>query len=654
MTSIPRDTLSRYMLENVGTAGLRTLREQLVAKGVPLDQLRVPGQRQPRMQSVPREFYNLVGSRLSDVPGDLAQAASRMFGKVAGADGVIHREDVAAELGADVARVFDLLVGSIGQKPGPSTDVSADTVRALPNALGSLLPPPNLEPVEITPAVMQRANAGAMAVMRTVNVRLFGRLQRALEARAERRDPYRLIAEAWNTSVEVPTMPALERLRTEAAGTKPLSGHKLLCVQHLYASTRAVLDAAVDAGVRAEDVTVLGKPYSGDFAVAGSMLRKGYNLVVPSLAQSEFADYESYTRDLVAEQITRLLAEDANGTEPILVLDDGGQISRVIREQFSEQRARFRIVEQTAHGMAEVGAVGMDDKVVDVAGCWCKIRGEYPSVAFSALKEMTAKIDKLEKEGVAVPRELALLGAGDVGLALAELLVDRGWTVHVYDPDAAARAETEQRFGDNPRLRVHADKREALASGHVVVGASGAISLDLDDYDQLPANAVLFSASSGNHELNAKDALTWQLMAGSWLQGTLRISGRAPSVPRHLFSAADTAVKDEKGDLWDMFAGRDVRLGDDRIVSENDRVVHLPNGKSLYFASSGFVVNLRHEPDPIPPRYIGPTRALLFAGLLQAARGEWGRIHEARQRQIWDDSQSALSATGESLERPRF
>ena len=43
-----------------------------------------------------------------------------------------------------------------------------------------------------------------------------------------------------------------------------------------------------------------------------------------------------------------------------------------------------------------------------------------------------------------------------------------------------------------------------------------------------------------------------------------------------------------------------------------------------------------------------------YPGLLQAARGQWGRIHEGRQRQIWNDCQDALAATGESLERPRF
>ena len=74
-----------------------------------------------------------------------------------------------------------------------------------------------------------------------------------------------------------------------------------MCLQHLYASTKSVIDAAVDAGVKPADVVAFGKPYSGSMKVAASMVGAGYGVVVPSLAQSEFADNEEYSRGLIRE-----------------------------------------------------------------------------------------------------------------------------------------------------------------------------------------------------------------------------------------------------------------------------------------------------------------------------------------------------------------
>ncbi|HEY1101581.1 MAG TPA: hypothetical protein VGF99_21765, partial [Myxococcota bacterium] len=112
-----------------------------------------------------------------------------------------------------------------------------------------------------------------------------------------------------------------------------------------------------------------------------------------------------------------------------------------------------------------------------------------------------------------------------------------------------------------------------------------------------------------------------------------------------------------KSHLHDTFAGRSVDLGKDDSATQRDRVVHTKEGQDLYMAHAGFVVNLTDDNDPIPARYIGLTRSLLFAALVQTAgeqRTGLVDLDDAVQQQIIDATQAALAKTGESLADPKF
>jgi S-adenosylhomocysteine hydrolase len=664
--------LGRHLDAHPATPALRALRDELVREGVPLDRLTpTPGTgshdawvaaSSPEQRL--REYMKWVVSTnqysSSTGPRFLAQAAMVWLRSAAGPEGSLSRDDVVNKLGPRAVAVFDSLAAEVAR--ASSTNASATTTSSpssLPaNLLGANVRPPDRGALVIAPEVMRRLPIRMMVA----DLRTVGQLDRRLAERTQRRDPARRIAAHLSTmrgtgGLPSPAIPALASLTKQHAPSQPFAGSKVLVLQHLYASTQSVLDAVVASGAKPADITVMGKPYSGSMAVAASMVERGFQVVAPSLHQSEFSDHEGHMDGLVREQVTRLLAE-AGANEKLLVLDDGGHVARVVHEHFAADAHRFRFVEQTQRGanvIQELAARlpgGLKAPVVDVAQSRAKKDHESPCIGASVWKETRAILDKLSTQGVTVPKSATVLGCGAIGTQVARELQAHGYVVHVFDPDPARQAAASA-----AGFVVHTDKREALRHANVLVSATGRTALQLDDVAHLPKRAVLVNAASANNELNATNLLVLQMMSANALMGTVRVGARGVEVPRSLISQVDTAQLDEHAHLWDTFDGHSVDLGRDDSATQRDRVVHTKDGQDLYVAHAGFVVNLTDDDDPIPPRYIGLTRSLLFAALVQTAgeqRTGLVDLDDGVQQQIIDETAAALAATGESLAAPRF
>jgi hypothetical protein len=168
---------------------------------------------------------------------------------------------------------------------------------------------------------------------------------------------------------------------------------------------------------------------------------------------------------------------------------------------------------------------------------------------------------------------------------------------------------------------------------------------------------VMFNAASANSEMASVNALLLQLINSNSLQAIVGQGGiRGLTLAREHLVAMDTALFDEQGRMFDMFGGKNVYLGSDESAAQNDRVVHMRDGREIYFAKSGFVINLGDDIDAVPPRYIGLTHALLFAGILASAKSDArGLFHldPLVQAEIVKETEAGLSP-GESFLNPRF
>ncbi len=664
--AISLQALWAHVQQNPGTSALRDLRDDLVKDGIPLDKLTpTPGLgsqdawvKAGTPEQKLREYMKWVASTnqysSSTAPQFLAQATITWLKSAAGPDGTLDRARVSEVLGPRAVAIFDALLSELAA-PKMSMPAPSSTKPTYPtNMLGAMTRSPDRGHLHLAPEVIRRLPVRMMVA----DLRMVGQLERKLAERSQRRDPARRIAEHLGTGgVASPHIPALDAVRKQHEAAQPFKDSKVLVLQHLYASTQSILDAVVVCGAKPSDITVMGKPYSGSMRVAASMVEKGFNLVVPSLHQSEFSDHEGHMDALVAQQVERILKE-ASPDEKLLVLDDGGHVAKVVHERFPQEARRFRFVEQTQRGATAVKEVaahvpgGLKSPVVNVAESRAKNDHESPSIGYSVWKETKTILDKIEAQGVSVPKSATVLGFGAVGSQVARELKDAGYDVHVYDPDPNRMAQaTAQGF------TAHTEKAQALGHGNVLVSATGRTAVSLDEVRNLPKQAVLVNAASANNELNATNLLTLQMLSANALMGTIRIGPKGVEVPRSLISQADTAQLDERGHLWDTFAGRSVDLGRDDSATQRDRVVKTKEGQDLYVAHAGFVVNLTDDDDPIPPSYIGLTRSLLFAALVQASgetRTGLVDLDDGVQQQIIDTTEGALRARGESLTDPRF
>jgi hypothetical protein len=357
---------------------------------------------------------------------------------------------------------------------------------------------------------------------------------------------------------------------------------------------------------------------------------------------------------LIAAEVDRLLNAKPG---PILVVDDGGAVAKYVAGHCdAATQARFKFVEQTQRGANAVRESGVKAPVVNVAESDAKKTWESPSIGHSVFLETKKTLDRLAAQGATIGKQLTVIGFGAVGSQCARAFnalpeAERP-KIYVYDPDPV-----KQQAARDAGFTVCATKEEALQHASICISATGRDSLKLADYPHLPKAAVLVNAASANAELNSKNALAMQIRAGNAPIGLPRETDKYVEYGLNLLFNLDTAQLDEDNHLWDTFQGRSIDLGEDVSATQIDRVVHTIEGQDLFFANSGFVVNLTDDEDPIPPEYIGLTRSLLFGALVQAATATGEglvKLDEAMQKRVVELTEGALNERGQSLLKPSF
>lgn len=440
-----------------------------------------------------------------------------------------------------------------------------------------------------------------------------------------------------------PRLEAIDFTLNRFARPGELEGFRFFGLQHLFATSARLFDAVHQLGVSPEHTRLIGKNYSTNWRVAAELESKGITVdpVSRSTGRRDFATAMNAAIEDQLESIIRTLPQPARTVHAggkvthewdvpvkpmVLLIDDGAEAIRTLHEKFPEWAPFFACVEQTrrgariAHELADRGELKC--AVVNVAESWAKLERESPMIGQSVVAEVTRKLDRLERAGVPKPEEATVVGYGAVGQAVAKALMERGVTVHVYDRDPS-------RLRDLPAGMVgHSNKAEALMHGGVTVSCVGSRTLQPEDWDWLPNGAVLVNAASADDELGPQDLLRYY---------------KPP------------ATIDRSGEAWGVFQGEPISLGHPTAEAHSDSIVRLDSGKELLLASNGFVVNMTGERDPIPPRYIQLTRALLLMGALTATRAtKPGLIDvpEDWQQALVAHIETQLQQSGESLQKP--
>ena len=228
-------------------------------------------------------------------------------------------------------------------------------------------------------------------------------------------------------------MPGLMALREEYAGERPLEGARIAGCLHMTVQTAVLIETLIDLGAEVR-WSSCNRLSTQDHAAA-AMARRG----VPVFAWKGETE-EEYLR-CIARTIT-----GPHGWTPNLLLDDGGDLTLIVHEEYPELAASLKgLSEETTTGvhrlyqMAETGALRCPAMNVNDSVTKSKFDNLY------GCRESLVDGIKRATDVMVAGKIAVVCGYGDVGKGCAQSLKGLGARVWIteIDPICALQAAME-------------------------------------------------------------------------------------------------------------------------------------------------------------------------------------------------------------------
>jgi hypothetical protein len=461
---------------------------------------------------------------------------------------------------------------------------------------------------------------------------LFGADARGVEWHLMRLDEIdrKLVDEIVQGMWQIPrALPAVDGVVERTEG-QPFEGWMLFGVQHLLSSQAPMFEAFEKLGMAAEDMHLLGVPYSTSPLMSWYFRRRGHEVWEGDAGAGDMpnnqCDYHEQRLHEVEKRLFPLIQKAIQDKKRILVLDDGGLVAVTISklvDKHPELAWLFKVVEQTTRGMTEVGGLDVRWTEIDVATSAGK-ELESEHVARSLAKSL---VDQVSRLGIRDPKgvPITVAGFGRVGAATARVLAGLGFAVTVLEADTPLgkkRVEEAKAEGMNATV----DAKEAAKSARIFVGLTGHLSIDRSVLDALPPGAIVASGSSAEIEVavghlrNRAHKVTGDRYEGHFddlLEVLEQIPIEGPSKPLHI---EPKLRKIHHFDGETYFFGKDAPFHSE--VPHGVTQELLLNGKSLLLLNDGRPINFNGLLDNIEPEYIQVTRALMLQAAIQAVKSD--------------------------------
>ncbi len=301
---------------------------------------------------------------------------------------------------------------------------------------------------------------------------------------------------------QIPTsLPAVDFVKSQAKG-KPFEGFVLLGVQHLLATQAPMLSAFEELGMKAEDIHLLGVPYSTCPLMKRAFAQRGYDVFQGDQNYGRGGFHEHREKD-IREVLGSLIGDAEYSGKKVMVLDDGGLVSSVVAKEYREFAHLFRFVEQTTRGITEAKRVDLDWPVVNVA----ESSGKKLEAVHIARTVCRALMTELRGLSIHDPRgmKLTLTGYGTIGREMALLLRSLGFDLTVVEKTHSERGKQNFARAREDGFSVVTDLATVASTTRVLVGATGHRSITLSDIEKLPPGAIVASASSAEAEVPSEE-----------------------------------------------------------------------------------------------------------------------------------------------------
>lgn len=387
------------------------------------------------------------------------------------------------------------------------------------------------------------------------------------------------------------------------------SSYVLVGVQHLLGSEVALLTWLNRLGLPYQRMHLIGKIYSSNRLVVHHLRELGVNVHEASL---EFApvydvrrEYENLMRVAVADLFERAEEDLARlgSSGRLLILDDGAVAIEALRYSYPRYADRAVAVEQTRRGKlkirprqkelrAQIGTYPFP--VVKVSDSAAKLDYEYPLIADSVITELRSKLRRHREGGALETRRVLVSGYGRLGRIIAAKLRHEGLRILVTDNDPETLNDAEDAKFDI------ADPSTAVNYADTIIGCAGVRTIPRRSHANIKPGTILASASSSNVEFHGLSIRSRARFKWDWSQ---HFEVDSPFQQVH----SDYAIR-RRSPFW------------------------LLNG--------GFPINFTGGVDPIDPKDIQVTRALMLAGACYASESHGRRglisLPESKQTPIVD------------------
>lgn len=290
-------------------------------------------------------------------------------------------------------------------------------------------------------------------------------------------------------------MPGLMALRREFEATQPLKGARIAGCLHMTIQTAVLIETLIVLGatVRWSSCNI----FSTQDHAAAAMAKVG----VPIFAWKGETEEEYWW--CVEQTIT-----GPNGWSPNMILDDGGDLTVLVHEQYPQLAAEIKgISEETTTGVARLYEMAQQDKLKIPA---INVNDSVTKSKFDNLygcRESLLDGIKRATDVMIAGKVALILGYGDVGKGSAQALRGQGATVWISEIDPICALQAAMEGYRVVRLEDVADQVD------IVVTATGNFNVvTLDNMKRMRDQAILCNIGHFDSEIDvaALKAFPWE------------------------------------------------------------------------------------------------------------------------------------------------
>lgn len=268
-----------------------------------------------------------------------------------------------------------------------------------------------------------------------------------------------------------------------------LSKCKIICVQHVVASTISLFQSLFEKGLLAENLSIIGKCYSTRPEALKHLVDKNVDVSKESLYFNPYNSFdEEFKRMIISFFKEKIDSLEGQEFEKLIVLDDGGELLLFINDIINKKP--FWIdkvvgIEQTTAGYDKLKTANLLFPIVNVARSGVKLFHESPFIASVAVERLICHLNKLNLH----PQNALVVGNGAVGSHICCELKEV-FDVAVHDLDLTKSSFQE---GFSPDM---------LRDFDMIVGCTGKTVIFPSDFKFLKKDACLVSVSSSDREFS--------------------------------------------------------------------------------------------------------------------------------------------------------